>query len=570
MKEQNSLRKTPRAFLAVSALGVAVAGGYILHGGPTTAQAIDPNASTKTPVVDTAATSAAVSMQHAFNQVSRAIEPAVVTITTAGSTRTASAASPGRGGAAPDNGADPFGADPFGGDLGQFFRHFGGRGQGNGNTDPNADPNAEPNAEPNSFGLNRAEKSQLRGLWHQMQERRGGGLGSGMIYREDGYIITNAHVVADAQTVSVKLNDGREFRRAKVVGRDERSDIAVVKIDADHLPTVRLSDSSAVNVGDWAIAVGNPFGLEHTLTVGVISAKAREVPLSERGASDYLQTDASINPGNSGGPLCDIYGRVIGVNNAIYSQSGGNVGIGFAIPSNTAKSIADRLVTSGRIVRGYLGVQITSVDSSEIATSLDLDPSTRGVLINEISDEKGPGARAGLQPGDVVTSFNGQPVTRSIELQRLVGDARVGSTITLGVLRGGRNQDLRATLSELKDAAPTTARPDMAPELDDNAAPSALGLRLRAINPQLSQQFRLKAGTRGVVVVGVQANSPAAGAGVRRGDVIESVGQTPVNSQADYQSAVNRVLARQQAGDKTVALRVNRAGQRTFVFVTAE
>jgi len=561
MKEQNSLRKTPGALLAVSALSAAVAGGYILHGAPTTAQAVDPNASTKTPVVATAATGDAVSMQHAFNQVSRAIEPAVVTITTEGPTRTASA---GRGGASPDGG----GADPFGGDLGEFFRHFGGRSQGKGG---DAQPDDGPNAEPNSFsfGLNRAEKAKLRGLWHEAQERSGG-LGSGMIYRPDGYIITNAHVVQDAQTVSVKLNDGREFRHARVVGRDERSDIAVVKVDANRLPTVRLSDSSAVNVGDWAIAVGNPFGLEHTLTVGVISAKAREVPLSERGASDYLQTDASINPGNSGGPLCDIYGRVIGVNNAIYSQSGGNVGIGFAIPSNTAKEIADKLVTSGRIVRGYLGVKIGNVDTAESAAGLDLPVGTRGVLIDEVTDEKGPGARAGLQAGDVVTKFNGQPVSRSIDLQRMVGDAAVGSTITLTVIRNGQTQDLRATLAELKDGAPSASRPDAAPAPEEKVAPSALGLSLRALTPPLAQQFRMKAGTRGVVVVGVQDGSPAANAGLRRGDVIESVGQTPVASPTDYQSAVNRLLARQQAGDKTVALRVNRAGQKTFVFVTVE
>lgn len=561
MKEQNPLRKnskSPRTFLAVGALSAAVAGGYLLHGASSTAQNVDPNASTKTPVVSTPATSDAVSMQQAFNQVSRAIEPAVVTITTEGPARSAST---GRGGASPSSPGGP-GADPFG-DLDEFFRRFGGRGNRNGG-------DAEPNAEPNSFQFNRAEKEQMRGLWREMQERRGGGLGSGMIYRQDGYIITNAHVVADATTVSVKLNDGREFRRAKVVGRDERSDIAVVKVDATRLPTVRLADSSSVNVGDWAIAVGNPFGLEHTLTVGVISAKAREVPLSERGASDYLQTDASINPGNSGGPLCDIYGRVIGVNNAIYSQSGGNVGIGFAIPANTAKQIADKLVTSGRIVRGYLGVSIGNVDTAEAAAGLDLPVGTRGVLINEVTDDNGPGAKAGLQAGDVVTKFNGQPVSRSIELQRLVGEAAVGSTITLTVIRDGRTQDLRATLAELKDSAPAASRPDAAPDAEEKVAPSALGLSLRPVSPRLAQQFGLKAGSRGVVIVAVQEGSPAASAGLQPGDIVESVGQTRVTTQAEYQAAVTRLLGRQAAGDKSVALRINHKGQRAYVFVNAD
>jgi serine protease Do len=563
MKEQK-IRNAPRAVLAVGALTAAVAGGYVLRGGPLTAQGDAPNAAGKTPTVTTPATTEAASMQAAFNQVSRAIEPAVVTITTE-RPRT-SPTSGGRGsspfgGGGPGGEFDPFGgggASPFGGDLDEFFRRFRERGNGGG---------GGPELQPNS-----AEREQLRGLWREMQSRRGGGLGSGMIYRADGYIITNAHVVQGADSVTVKMNDGREFKRAKVIGADERTDIAVVKIEGTSLPIVNLGDSGRVNVGDWAIAVGNPFGLEHTVTVGVISAKAREVPLSERGPGDYLQTDASINPGNSGGPLCDIFGRVIGVNNAIYSQSGGNVGIGFAIPINTAKSIADRLMTSGRIVRGYLGVSIGSVEDAQTAAGLGLDSTVRGVLVNEVTDANGPAAKAGIRAGDVITAFNGKPVGRSIELQRLVGDAAVNSVATLTVLREGRTQTLRATLSELKDeVAPTRTTPQ--PEREEEAAPGPLGLKLRSMAGLTAQQLRsfgLKEGTRGVLVTGTQDNSPSANAGLRRGDVIERVGQTSVTTQAELKTAVDRLLARQTGADKSVGLYVNRAGQKSFFFVTVE
>jgi serine protease Do len=522
------------------AVVVALAGGYALRGTQVTAQQANPNASTKTPIVQTPATNDAASMQRAFNGVSKAIEPAVVTITTERAARPVA----NRGSRPQGPGAEPFGGDPeeF---FRRFFRDFGG------------------GFAPNSF-----DKAQAQALWREVQSR-GGGLGSGMIYREDGYIITNAHVVAGANRVTVKMNDGREFRNAKVVGSDERTDIAVVKIDGDKLPTVRLGDSGGVNVGDWAIAVGNPFGLEHTVTVGVISAKAREVPLNERSPGDYLQTDASINPGNSGGPLCDIYGRVIGVNNAIYSQSGGNVGIGFAIPINTAKSIADRLVQNGRIVRGYLGVQIQSVEDAQTAAGLGLDASTRGVLINDVTDPNGPGAKAGLQAGDVVIEFNGQKVTRSAELQRMVGDTPVGTNVTLRVLRNGQPTTLNARLTELKEEGAARPAPGNPNDNDEGEVSSTafLGLRMRSITPQLAQRYDLGK-ARGVVVTGVAEGSAAAAAGIRAGDLIERVGQTAVTTPAEVQSNAQRILNRQGNNEqKSVGLYINRGGQRQFFFV---
>ena len=276
---------------------------------------------------------------------------------------------------------------------------------------------------------------------------QGGGLGSGMIYRSDGLILTNAHVVRGATNVQVRLQNEREYP-ARVLGSDPATDVAVLKIDGTNLPTVKLGDSAPVRAGDWAIAVGNPFGLANTLTVGVISATAREVPLSRRGLTDYLQTDASINPGNSGGPLLDIYGRVIGINNAIFSESGGNEGIGFAIPINTARDIAARLVSDGRISRGVLGVTIS--DARERAEELGLNRNVSGAVVETVAPGSA-GAQAGLRKGDIVQQFNGQPITRSSELQRLVGNTPVGRTAELQVLRDGRPITLTVRLSESND-----------------------------------------------------------------------------------------------------------------------
>ena len=547
---QKSKNNGARAAVTVTALAAALGTGYALRGPQVTAQNTDtaPAAATttKAPVVQTPATNDAASMQHAFNAVSKAIEPAVVTIVTEGSPKPASA----RGQMRPMPGMPGQGGGNDQGDLEEFFKRFRDFG----------------------FAPNSTQKDQVREYFRRLQdegEGSGGGLGSGMIYRADGYIITNAHVVRGAKTVAVKMNDGREFKRAKVVGSDDRTDIAVVKIDGTNLPFVKLGDSNNVNVGDWAIAVGNPFGLEHTVTVGVISAKAREVPLDARSPGDYLQTDASINPGNSGGPLCDIYGRVIGVNNAIYSRSGGNVGIGFAIPIDTAKGIAERLVKDGKIVRGYLGVEITGVEDADTARGLGLDEATRGVLINNIGDGTGPGAKAGLQPGDVVTAFNGKTVTRSPELQRLVGDAPVDADVTLTVLRDGRTLQLKARLAELKDEAAPTEK--TAPEAPAEAAPAAnsLGMGLSALTPRIASQLRIEA-TKGVAILRVQPDSAAGKAGLQRGDVIERVGQTTVNTPAEYQAAVQRILAPQKGEDKTVGLYVNRAGKSRFFFLNVD
>jgi len=547
-----SFRKRNGAAMAALAT-VALAGGYSLRGQVAGAQT-NGAAGTTTPVVQTPATRDARAIQNAFAQVSDAVEPAVVTITTS---RAAGAASP-----SPSR-RSPFGGSPFGGaqpgapgtpgtpspngtdPFEEFFKQF----------------NQKFGFQPNSL-----QQDEIRSHFQTVQER-GGGLGSGMIFRSDGYIMTNAHVVkgADPANITVKLADDREFRHVQLVGVDEGTDIAVLKINATNLPRpVQLGDSSAVSVGDWAIAIGNPFGLDHTVTVGVISAKARVVQLSDRGG-DYLQTDASINPGNSGGPLCDINGRVVGVNNAIYSESGGNMGIGFAIPINTARGIAEQLVKNGKITRGYLGVLIQNLDSHN-ALSYGLDESTKGVLVAKVNANT-PGARAGLQEGDVITAINGTSVSDSNKLQGLVGGAPVGSTVKLSVLRDGNTISLNARLDELKpEASSSEVTPD-----NNNApvAPSsmALGLRLAPLTPTLRQQLGLTA-KGGLVVLNVVKGSPAEQAGIQRGDVIERVGQKSVATVADFTSSVNAIFKRQTEDSKSVALLVNRKGDKTFVMVS--
>lgn len=395
----------------------------------------------------------------------------------------------------------------------------------------------------------------------------GAGLGSGFLIRSDGLILTNAHVVKDADRVTVKLSDGREFRDAKVLGQDVRTDIAVVKIPATNLPTIPFGDSDAVRVGDWSIAVGNPFGLEHTVTVGVISAKARQVPLSDSGPGDYLQTDASINPGNSGGPLLDIYGRVIGINNAIYSESGGNVGIGFAIPISTARTIADTLAKGERIHRARLGIAISDVGDQ--AAAFGLSAGTHGVVVESV-EPNSPAAKAGLQSGDIITTVDGQSVAKSAELQNKVSSGKIGSTMTLGIVRSGVIKTVTATLDEAKDSAAVAAktrRPNNAPDNGKAQAPR-LGVGLEALTPDIAHQLGLKNGETGAVIAQIQPGSAAQVAGLRPGDIIQRVGQTPIHAPEDVRGAVDQILSKQSGSDqKGVALYILRGGQGQYVIV---
>ena len=565
----SAFRSSPRTLrvLQAGAILAAIGTGYAVRDLNVSAQegttTVPP--AQKAPVVQTPATRDATATQTAFVEVSNAVEPAVVTIETQGARVPSSA-----------RGRSPFGAPGGPGgqgapggqggnsqqDFQEFFKRF-----------QKEFGFGEQSYQPNSW-TGRVMREKALTAFQQVQSRRGGGLGSGMIYRADGLILTNAHVVRGADTVKVTLSDGRIFPKAKVLGVDERTDIAVVKIDATNLPTVKLGDSSKVEVGNWAIAVGNPFGLDHTLTVGVISAKGREIDLAKNNdtRTDYLQTDASINPGNSGGPLLDINGLVIGINNAIYSESGGNQGIGFAIPINTARFVADQLAKTGKVRRGYLGVSISNAEDKGAA--FGLDPKLKGVLVETITDPNTPGAKAGLKAGDVITKFNGQPVTKSNELQRLVGSSTVGSEITLTVVRGTQTLELKAKLEELPDAkaggdenGDTPNAPDQNNPATGGTSLAIPGLKARNLTPEVARALKIKP-TQGVVITSVDDNSPADDAGLQRGDVVTKVGQKTVNTIDELQAEVQRILKLQTGDEKKVALRVERNGQQSFVIVT--
>ena len=561
-------------YVSISAAALAAMGvGYVVRDAAAQGQVARAGVArvytAAEPAVTGPAVQSAVAMQTAFAEVARVAEPAVVTITTearAGSRRAGGPPSMRR----VPPGQNPFGdQDPFG-EFEEFFRRFRERGGGGGGGGP---------LQPNSFRTPQQYDDGLRMTQGIPAPSPGSpfqtvGVGSGFIYDASGLIITNAHVVAGADKVNVKLLDGREFKDAKVLGSDTRTDIAVVKIPAGNLPTVRFGDASKVNVGDWAIAVGNPFGLANTMTVGVISAKGREM----RGGNaydpgDFLQTDASINPGNSGGPLLDIYGRVIGVNNSIYSRNGGNVGIGFAIPVNVAREVADVLTREGRVRRARIGVGIDEAEGQ--AAAFGLPAGTKGVLVQSV-EEGGPSARAGIQVGDVITAFNGEPVTRSAELQRLVSRSPFGKVATITVLRQGKTLTLNITPVELQEEGggaagrrPSPAQPDgEKPQQEGKATP--LGFRLGAVTPSLAQQFNLPAGASGALVLGVTENSAAARAGMQAGDLIRRVGQKTVTTPDEVTAAVRDILASQPGGSdgKSVALYVTRGSESQYVIVT--
>jgi len=383
------------------------------------------------------------------------------------------------------------------------------------------------------------------------------GLGSGVIVRPDGYILTNNHVVDGATKLVVRLNDDRELP-ATVVGVDPPSDLAVVRVDATDLPAATLGESSNLKVGTWVIAVGNPLEMLHTVTAGIVSATGRSsVGLSVY--EDFIQTDASINPGNSGGALADLDGRVVGINTAIASPSGGNVGIGFAIPIEHARRVMDALIADGRVVRGYLAMIPQDVDAS-LAKALDLE-STHGALVADVSSD-GPADRAGLKPGDVVVSYDGSVVTDAAALRNAVANDRPGHEAKLGILRDGRRKELNVKLGERPDN-PTIASAGGGPgEGPGHDSRGRLGLGVETLTPELARRLGVEPGP-GVVVAQVVPGSPAARAGVRQGDVIADVGTHAVENANEF---VERVRGA-SPGDE-IALRVRR-GEATF-YVTVE
>ena len=366
------------------------------------------------------------------------------------------------------------------------------------------------------------------------------GVGSGFIVASDGVILTNAHVVDGADEVTVKLTDRREYR-AKVLGVDKRSDIAVLKIDARNLPTVRIGDSSAASVGEWVLAIGSPFGLENTASSGIISAKSRALP--DDGYVPFIQTDVAVNPGNSGGPLFNLKGEVIGINSQIYSSSGGSQGLSFAIPIDVASKVKDQLIAHGKVTRGRIGVVIQEVNQG-LADSFGLKK-PQGALVSAL-EKGGPAEKAGLEPGDVILRVDGREIDRSTDLPAQIGDMKPGTRARLEIVRKGTGKTIDVTVGEMKDIK--TAAADK-----EGAAEGRLGLAVRPLDADEARQ----SGIRGGLVVENVAG-PAARAGIQAGDVILALNGTAVKSVEELQALTAK------AG-KRVALLVQRENAKIFV-----
>lgn len=381
----------------------------------------------------------------------------------------------------------------------------------------------------------------------QMPERREGGLGSGVIVRPDGYILTNHHVIDGAETVTVEFSDGRSLK-AEVVGSDAPSDLAVLKVEGNNLPTLALGDSDEVRVGDVVLAVGNPLGVGQTVTMGIVSAKGRATGGAGDGSfEDFIQTDAPINQGNSGGALVSTTGQLVGINSQIMSRTGGNIGIGFAIPANMARNVMTQLIDHGEVRRGMLGVTIQPV-TSDIARSLGLSE-VRGAIVNAVNAGS-PAEKGGVRRGDVITAIDGEELKDGNDLRNEVAQTAPGTDVALTVIRDGKEQTVKVTLGELNAGAATSGR--------GNSDRDATGFGM-TVEP-LSEARAKQLGVTGVVVTGVQPSGRAAAAGLRAGDVIEKVDGKTVES-ADALSAALK------SGDRPALLLVHRSGASLFLTI---
>ena len=455
----------------------------------------------------------------AFASVARAVSPAVVFIQVEAKMQ----------GSNIRGFSSPFGDEsPFGDDL---FKHFFG------------------DRFPDIPGMRKPDSPQ--------RERQTVAQGSGFIFAaksgllsDKSYILTNNHVVENADRIQVKLQDGREFD-AKIKGRDPQSDVAVIEINAGGLPVLAWGDSARLEVGEWVVAIGNPFGLSHTLTVGVVSAKGR-TSVGINDYEDFIQTDAAINPGNSGGPLVNLEGEVVGMNTAIFSRSGGYMGVGFSIPSNLARAIADQLIDQGEVTRGYLGVVIQPL-TPDLARSFGIEPG-QGILVSQVSEDS-PAQRAGLRQGDVIVEYRGQPVIEVGSFRNRVSLTLPGSSESLTVLRAGRRMTLNVTTGKLTEDK-LIARQGPAQPTDE------IGLTVQTLTPQLAEQFGARPG-EGVVVTEVRQGSIAAIAGIEPGSVVLQVNRQVVNSAAEFASAV------QAAGrEKRVLLLIRKGEMQRYVVLS--
>jgi serine protease Do len=397
----------------------------------------------------------------------------------------------------------------------------------------------------------------------RQQKRKATSLGSGFVIDLQGHVVTNNHVIQDAEEITVIVHDETRLP-AKVVGRDAKTDIAILKVDLSGLTTpieaVKFGDSDAIRVGDWVVAIGNPFGFGGTVTAGIISARGRDINAGPY--DDFLQTDAPINRGNSGGPIFNLNGDVVGVATAIYSPSGGSIGIGFAIPSNSAKPVIEQLIAHGEVRRGWLGVRIQQVNE-EIAEALGLKEPTGALVASVIPG--GPAEKAKIKDGDVILEFDGKPVNQMRRLPRVVADTDVGKTVPIKIWRDGKELTLKVEVAALQEEEPKTASAKPGPEKSRGSETIApLGLTVAGIDQQARERFDLGEDSKGVVVTTVDPNGPAADQGVRPGEVIVELGQEEVTTPAQLAS---KVVEAQEKGRKSVLLLVEGQGGLRFVAI---
>jgi len=390
--------------------------------------------------------------------------------------------------------------------------------------------------------------------FHMPRERRENSLGSGVIVDATGYIVTNNHVVAKADEIKVLLNDRREFS-GKVVGTDPKSDLAVIKINAKDLPMVPWGDSDKLEVGEYVLAIGNPFGLNQTVTQGIVSAVGRaNVGIADY--EDFIQTDAAINPGNSGGALVNARGELVGINTAIFSRSGGYMGIGFAVPSNMTRAVMDSLIKGGKVVRGWLGVSIQDV-TPDLAKQFGLTDS-RGALVSEVIPDS-PAAAAGIQSGDVIIAFNGKTVDSPSILRNTVAQTSVGKTIKVELLREKKTKSVEVKITEQpKDVAQAEDETVQG----DGPSTALAGVEVRNLTAEIARQLGLPAGTVGVVIAGVDEGSAAEEAGLQEGDVILEINRQPVRNLADFKR-----LSGKLSKQGSTLLLINRQGRKLFIAI---
>ncbi len=385
------------------------------------------------------------------------------------------------------------------------------------------------------------------------RERREASLGSGVIVSSDGYIVTNNHVIAKADQIKVLLVDKREFT-GKVVGTDPKSDIAVVKIEAKNLPTLPWGDSDRLEVGEYVLAIGNPFGLNQTVTMGIVSAVGRaNVGIADY--EDFIQTDAAINPGNSGGALINARGELVGINTAIFTRSGGYMGIGFAVPSNMARTVMESLIKHGKVIRGWLGVSIQPL-SDDLAKQFGLKE-PKGALVGEVFPDS-PAAEAGLKTGDVIVGYNGKEIDSPNLLRNLVAQTPVGSRVKVEIVRDGQRRSLTVKIGE-QPKENAEAGEQGAPGGEENAL---AGLEVRDLTADIARQLGLPPGSPGVVVTGVDPDSAAAAAGIEEGDVIVEVNRQRVRHVRDFRSIVSKL-----GKNDRVLLLIQRRGSKLFVLI---